>query len=194
VDPAGNVYVVDSENNRIQKFDRTGELLQVIGGNGPGDDGHGFDPGQFHDPYGIALDAQGFIYVTDTANQRVQKLDPEGSVVATWGGQGSAAGQFDRPLGIALNSAAGTLYVADRQNGRIQMFDLDGQFLGQLASRDTLTALAVDGLGRLFVSFAETSDTNMQRLDMDGDFIVVRGGRAFGEFAFQGPAGIAIRP
>src|SRR5690606_39053267 len=102
LDAHGQVYVVDSENHRIQVHASDGAVLRVIGGDGPGDDGHGFDPGQFHDPHGIAVDSQGFIYVTDTANHRVQKLDPSGAVVAVWGGEGIENGQFIRPVAIAV--------------------------------------------------------------------------------------------
>ncbi|MEZ4523861.1 MAG: hypothetical protein R3A46_19825 [Thermomicrobiales bacterium] len=74
------------------------------------------------------------------------------------------------------------------------MFSLDGEHLGQWNSRVTLTGLAIDDLDRLFVAYTEDTENNLQQLDIDGDFLVIRGGRAFGEHDFLGPAGVALRP
>ena len=78
--------------------------------------------------------------------------------------------------------------MGDQQNGRIQMFSLDGEFLGQWGSRETISGLAVDDQNRLFVSSADGKDNNLQQLDIDGEFLVIRGGRSFGEPQLSGPA------
>ncbi len=74
------------------------------------------------------------------------------------------------------------------------MFTLDGQFLGQWGSRNTVTGLAVDNAGRLIVTYTEDIDTNVQQLDVDEQFLVIRGGQQFGDHDFIGPAGVAVRP
>ena len=81
----------------------------------------GSDPGQFRNPRGVAVDAEGNLVVADSSNRRVQVLRPDGSHVRTIGGsQGSGPGQFNIPCGVAVD-AAGNLVVADRGNHRVQV-------------------------------------------------------------------------
>ncbi|MBM3267323.1 MAG: carboxypeptidase regulatory-like domain-containing protein [Candidatus Sericytochromatia bacterium] len=65
----GDIYVVDSGNNRVQRFNRDGQFMSEFGGMGAGN-------GQFNSPTGIAVDRDGFVYVSDTNNNRVQKFAP----------------------------------------------------------------------------------------------------------------------
>ncbi|MEB3285339.1 MAG: 6-bladed beta-propeller [Candidatus Sericytochromatia bacterium] len=65
----GDVYVVDSGNNRVQRFDRDGRFVAEFGSAGRGN-------GQFDRPYGIAIDKEGYIFVADTGNKRIQKFAP----------------------------------------------------------------------------------------------------------------------
>lgn len=65
----GDVYVVDSQNNRVQRFDRDGRFISEFGSAGRGN-------GQFDRPYGIAIDKDGYIYISDTGNKRIQKFAP----------------------------------------------------------------------------------------------------------------------
>jgi DNA-binding beta-propeller fold protein YncE len=129
VDPAdGTVYVVDMGNHRIQKFDTSTNVLpQLItkwgGGLGPG---HASSPqaqeaGQFRSPWGITVDGNGDVYITDTGNQRVQKFDREGNFITQWGGFGNGDGQFNFPYGIAVD-ARGGVFVVDSGNTRVQHF------------------------------------------------------------------------
>ncbi len=69
VDSKGNVFVADSGNNRIQKFDSSGRFLTAWGSEGSGE-------GQFKEPQGIAVDSAGNVYVADTKNNRIQKFKP----------------------------------------------------------------------------------------------------------------------
>jgi DNA-binding beta-propeller fold protein YncE len=74
VDGAGDVYVTDTGNHRVEKFDREGNFITQWGGFGNG-------AGQFNFPYGIAVDAKGSVFVIDSGNTRVQQFMPaeEGS-------------------------------------------------------------------------------------------------------------------
>ncbi len=90
VDAAGNVYVVDAGNSRIQKFSSAGAFITKWGSHGSGD-------GQFNSPRGIAVDAAGNVYVTDMANNRIQKFSPTGGFITKWGSEGSGNGQFKYP-------------------------------------------------------------------------------------------------
>jgi DNA-binding beta-propeller fold protein YncE len=78
VDPRnGDLYVVDSGNNRVQRFNRDGAFQSEFGGMGAGS-------GQFNQPSGIAVDRDGFVYVADTNNNRIQKFAPSKSPFATF--------------------------------------------------------------------------------------------------------------
>jgi sugar lactone lactonase YvrE len=97
----------------------------------------GVNPGQWNLPRGIARDAEGNFYVVDTANFRVQKFDPEGTFILSFGSRGNGDGQFNPysdeaigsgPGGIAVD-AQGNVYVADTWNHRIQKFDSEGNLL-----------------------------------------------------------------
>jgi tripartite motif-containing protein 71 len=129
VDPAdGAVYVVDMGNHRIQKFDTSTNVLPQLltkfgGGLGPGhaSDPRAQEPGQFRSPWGVAVDGQGDVFVSDTGNQRIQKFDREGNFITQWGGFGNGDGQFNFPYGIAVDSR-GSVFVVDSANTRVQQF------------------------------------------------------------------------
>jgi sugar lactone lactonase YvrE len=117
VDAAGNVYVADQFNARVQKWApgaTTGVL--VAGGNGQGSAANQLD----HPTY-IQLDASGNIYIADQKNNRIQKWAPGATTGTTVAGgtQGTGATQLNQPQGIYLD-AAGNLYIADTGNHRIQ--------------------------------------------------------------------------
>ena len=114
VDGSGHVYVVDSGNNRIQKFDNGGTLLTTWGTSGSGN-------GQFSGPLGMAVDGSGNVFVADSDNARIQKFDNGGTFLTTWGTRGSADGQFYSFTGVAVDGS-GNVFVADAANYRIQKF------------------------------------------------------------------------
>ncbi len=94
---------------------------------------YGFGNGEFRDPRGIAVAADGIVYVTDSGNPRVQYFTSAGSYLGRWGMSGSGPGQFNSPRGIWVDSG-GRLFVADRQNNRIQYFTSSGSFLDMWGS------------------------------------------------------------
>ena len=124
VDSSGNVYVAETGNHRIQKFDSNGTFLTKWGSQGSGD-------GQFDYPTGVAVDGSGNVYVEERDNDRIQKFDSTGNFLAKWGSQGSGDGQFQNPTGMAVDSS-GNVYVADRHNHRIQKFDSNGTLSHQV--------------------------------------------------------------
>src|SRR5205823_10769539 len=92
-DPAGNVYVADTNNNRIEKFTSSGAFLTKWGTLGSGD-------GQFRQPFGVAVDAAGNVYVTDRLNNRIQKFTSAGDLLTNWRTTGPADRQFNQPDGV----------------------------------------------------------------------------------------------
>ncbi len=169
VGPDGSVYVADSLNHRVQKFDAAGRFVAQVGGQGTG-------PGQFQEPWGVAVGPDGSVYVADTWNHRVQKFDPNLRFIAAWGGFATAGpdpqaapGRFYGPRDIAVDGS-GRIFVTDTGNKRIQVFDPEGQFLfafggagagpGQL---NEPVGLKFDGAGRLWV--ADTWNRRLQAFD-----------------------------
>jgi tripartite motif-containing protein 71 len=162
VDTQGNIYAADTGSangpffdHRIHKLSPTGQELAVWGTLGSG-------PGQFIQPTGIAVDAQGNLYVADAGNHRVQKLSPTGQPLAAWGTFGTGPGQFNFPSGIALD-AQGNIYITDRLLNRIQKLSPTGQVLAVWDSSkygftgNTPFGIAVDGQGDVFVADFENS-------------------------------------
>jgi DNA-binding beta-propeller fold protein YncE len=164
LDSQGNVYVADTLNHRIEKFNRAGQALTTWGTEGSGD-------GQFKEPMGVAVDAQGNVFVADTWNHRVQKFDSTGKFVSKWNGQPG----FWGPRAIAVDGQ-GNVYVTDTGNKRIQKFDGTGKFLGQFGTEGTgpgqfrePIGLAVSSDGQMFV--ADTNNRRIQQLDSSGKFV-----------------------
>lgn len=121
--PDGTFYVLDTGNNRVQKFDSFARFLLSWGSSGT-------RSGQFEDPQAIAVDRGGSVYVVDTGNNRIQKFDAEGRFLLSWGSLGSRAGDFKSPRDIAFD-AAGNSYVLDAGNDRVQKFDAGAAFVSE---------------------------------------------------------------
>jgi gliding motility-associated-like protein len=118
VDNSGNVYLVDLQWNRVQKWAPGATSgVTVAGGNGQGSAAN-----QFNQPTGLFLDANGNLYVSDCYNYRIQKFAPgatSGVTVAGGNGPGSAANQLNVSEGIFVDPN-GNIYIADDLNHRIQ--------------------------------------------------------------------------
>lgn len=87
----------------------------------------GSGDGEFYGPLGIAVSADGFVYIADYENNRIQKFTRDSVFVTKWGSYGSGPGQFVSPKGITVDPA-GNVYVSDYPD-RIQKFDSDGHFV-----------------------------------------------------------------
>ncbi|MGH9920900.1 MAG: Ig-like domain repeat protein [Nitrososphaerales archaeon] len=121
VDAAGNLYVVDEGNQRIQVFTSTGTFVRAWGSSGSMD-------GQFAFPFGIAVSGSD-VFVADTNNERVQEFTTAGTFVTTWNTAGGSGCSFDEPIGIAADSA-GNVYVAQQANSCVDKFTSSGTFIG----------------------------------------------------------------
>jgi len=117
------LYVLDNDDTcQIVVLDRvSGRVLRTLGGPGG-------EAGQFKIPNSLAVSPDGYLYVTDTHNWRIQKLTREGQSVWVKGGPGYRLGQFGRPRGVRVGPD-GIVYVVDGATEIVQMFDADGQTL-----------------------------------------------------------------
>ncbi len=124
------VVVADTGNDCVRVFGLDGTLMGTIGrGSGSASGGGGAGPGALRRPLDVAVDDEGFVYVADCDNHRVQKFSADGSFVKSWGDWGAFPGLFSELC--AIEHYDGRLYVADRLNHRVQVFDLEGEFLYQ---------------------------------------------------------------
>jgi sugar lactone lactonase YvrE len=118
VGPDGSVYVTDTWNHRIQKFDANGTFIKMWGTFGLSDAN---TPGALYGPRGISVDAKGHVYVADTGNKRIAVFDSDGKFLTQFGSEGYEVGKFSEPVDVKLDTQ-GNVYVTDTWNQRVQVF------------------------------------------------------------------------
>jgi hypothetical protein len=187
-DADGNVYVTDSYNFRVQKFDENGEFLLEWGSQGE-DDGQFVPPGVGP----ISIDPTGNIYVSDFAH--VQRFDSNGQFLSTFGSFGTGDGEFTGAAQVGWDSA-GNLYVADLLNARFEKFDTEGNFLMSVG-------VAGEGDGEFFLPlqvvvdsqdhvFVTDNSNRLQVFDTNGNFIAQWTGSGVEDEPFELVGSIAI--
>ena len=128
--PDGRIFVADTHYYRVLIFDREGKLLDRFGEEGTG-------PGQFQWPTDVAVDREGFIYVSEyNGNDRITKWSPDLEYLAAFGDDEIDGRRLSRPAGIDID-AGQTLWVADACNHRIVRFSLDGEVLSVFGEMGT---------------------------------------------------------
>ncbi len=146
------IYVVDSAQNRVVRFDAGGNFVGQWGSAGSGN-------GQFNQPYGVAVAADGTVYVADTFNNRVQLFTADGTYQGQWGTNGALNGQMTHPYGVAVDPS-GNVYVADTGNHRVQKFSSTGTYKTKWGTRGTAAGRFVSPQG-----IAVTRDGKVYVLD-----------------------------
>lgn len=188
-DRSGNVYVVDTQNNRIQKFSSTGIFIKSWGSSGSGN-------GQFSAPRDIAIDTSGNLYVADYNNHRIQKFDQNGNFIAKYGVRGSGNGQLYYPTGIAVDSS-GNMYISEWQNYRIQKLSSSGAYITKWGSSGSGDGqfnrpfnLEIDSSNNVYV--ADYYNHRIQKFTSSGTFLSKFGSYGTGNGQFRYPINIAI--
>eukprot|EP00731_Ephydatia_muelleri_P007922 Em0004g260a len=176
----GDIYV-GSNFGCIYMFDQVGQLKTTIGSYGSGND-------QFSSPSGISIKGD-VMYVTDTYNNRVQKLTSSGKFLHKFGQQGSGQGQFNWPWGVIIDSN-NKLIVSDYNNHRIQIFNENGGWLLTIDGNGSgnhcfcsPSSLALDHQGNIHV--AANGSNTIKVFTKEGVYV-----RMYGDL--NCPIGIAI--
>ncbi len=129
----------------------------------------GSDDGEFIFPQGIDIDPCGYIYVADTGNHRIQKFEPNGTFIKSWGSFGYDQGQFIYPFSVAADPHYNLVYVTDPFNHRVQFFDKDGNSIYSWSYWDSENdsnsfshtyGLVADGEGNIFIGVKEATPDN----------------------------------
>lgn len=201
LDRAGNLYVADTGNHAIRRITPQG-IVSTLAGTGVS--GHRDGPAsqaQFNGPTGVAVDAQGRVYVADTYNDRIRLISPDGHVTTLAGGDypgfvdgaGSAA-RFDTPTALAVDRH-GIVWVADLRNNAIRHVNANGQVgTAQTWWPDGSTgigrplALAVTRDGVIYV--AEMAGGRILQVANDGRIRVITGHVT--QERLSRPAGLAL--
>ncbi len=208
-DSQGNLYISDSENNRIRKVDTTGGISTIAGTGISGYFGDGGPAAQaeLSSPNGIAVDLNDNLYIVDTGNARIRKVDQNGMITTISGngefgfsgdGGPSTEAKIASPSAIAIDRAGNVLFV-DSYNNRIRKIDTDsiittfagnGSYLEGADETDaksggigSVNSLAVDEAGNVYFSTFE----KVRRIGIDGKFHAFAGGGP-GDAGDGGPA------
>jgi trimeric autotransporter adhesin len=218
LDTAGNLYIADAGNSRIRKV-ANGVISTVAGGGsgGLGDNGPATNA-QMSNPYGIAVDGAGNLYIADSGNNRIREVS--NGVITTVAGNGTAgfsgdngpatAAQLDAPLGVAVD-ATGNLYIADYANFRVRRvsngiittaagtgaagFSGDGGS-AVLAQLNSPWGITVDTVGNVYI--AEDANNRIRKVTNGVIVTLAGGGTVWGDGGpgtvaeLNNPKGVAV--
>lgn len=212
VDRDGNLYVADAWNNRVRRIS-PGGTITTFAGNGSGTftgDGGPATSAALNFPSGIAVDPVGFVYVADSWNSRVRRVELSSGTITTVAGGGLAglgdggpatAAQLDSPTDVAV-APDGSFVIADAWTNRIRRVDLGGAITtvagsgvegaggdgGPATSAQLFSpnGVVVDPSGQLFI--ADTDNGRVRKVDTTGTISTVAGTGVFGYNADGIPA------
>ena len=215
VDWAGNLYIADTNNQRVRVLGPDGIIRTAAGSGVAGFSGDAGPAGSamLSAPLRVAVDNAGNLYIADAGNHRVRKVGLDGKIrtlagngIANSAGNGGPATSavLDQPVGLAVD-AAGTVYVADQQEHRVRQVSPSGTIQTRVGTGEagfsgddgaagaallrTPTGLAVDSSGNLYV--ADSGNHCVRRVTRNGIITTVAGNGTPGFAGDGGPAGAA---
>lgn len=177
IDASGNIYIADTNNNRIRKITTAG-VVSTFAGSGTAGNTNGAGAGaSFNQPYGIVMDKSGNLYVTEVNNHDIRKIAADGTV-STYVGSGQTglvngtgtAARLNYPMGLAIDGD-GTLYVADSGNNSIRRVTTGGV-------TTTLAGIGIAGAVDGDSDSAEFKSPNGVAVDASGNVYVADNGNS----------------
>lgn len=186
-DGAGNLVFSDTYNHAIRRIDAVSGIVETVSGTGePGysGDGGAAKSACFHQPYGIAIDRDGAIYVADRLNAVVRRIDVMSSIVTRFAGTGEAffsgdGGPADQaglmePNGLAFSRDGKRLYIADVADNRVRVVDLESGVIDTFAGTGEASHDGDGGEARAAGVFGARAV--VCRADDDGVYVMERQG------------------
>lgn len=160
VDKKGNVYIAEEFNNRVRKIDASGTITTIAGTGATGymaggfsGDGFAASLAQINSPYGLFVDDVGNIYLADSYNNRIRKIDTSGIINTVVGGGSSGLGDGSLPTDATLNvpiavsvDASGNMYISDGNNSRIRKVTSSSGIITTIAGTRTAGYTGDDSL------------------------------------------------
>ena len=192
--PDGVLYVLNrgtslQRNVHVTICTITGDYRADFGAYGTGD-------GQFIRPTAIAVDRDGYVYVSSESEHRIQKFSPTGQFVSTWGTPGDGDGELDGPAGMVFDRQD-NLYVVDHGNNRIQKFTQDGTFVLRWGTKgegdgqfNLPWGIGLDTAGDVYV--ADWRNDRVQKFTPEGAFLAAYGTAGDRDGEFHRPSSVAV--
>jgi DNA-binding beta-propeller fold protein YncE len=176
------IWATDGGSNIVVKMDPNGRIVMVLGVKDSSAEWHPAGHLRcFDEPNDIAFGPEGEIYVSQghgKGESRLLMFDRDGRFIKTWGGEGTAPGQFRVPHSI-VTTADGLLFVADRSNERIQVFDREGNFVRESRHPGTPCGLCMCRDQRhMFLAHGHAG--KIMKLDLHGSVLGITGGQGKG--------------
>lgn len=193
IDTAGSLYIADTGNHRIRRVSIPNGTITTVAGTGAGGfagDGASAMDARFRLPTALVIDTTGALYIADTGNHRVRKLQANGTIVTVAGsgadgddgdGRVAVAASLQTPSGLAF-LPDGRLLIADRSAHRIRSLNLDGTLTAySLTTSQPLrrpAGLAVDTTGNVYV--ADSANEQLVQNSTDGASVAAGSGEQGG--------------
>jgi sugar lactone lactonase YvrE len=157
VDPSGNIYIADTENHVVRKVNATTGIITTIAGTGSsGDTGDGGAAilAELNKPHGVFSDLSGNIYIADSDNHRIKKVDAVTGIITTIAGTGSSgdagddgpaiSASMNKPRGLWVDES-GNILIADTENNRVKKVDTSTGIINNVAGNGSGAYSGDDG-------------------------------------------------
>jgi len=198
VDARLRLYIADTGNNRVQRFSLINRTFSIIAGEkspqppftkgGLG----GFEKSEsLYEPQSVAADMRGYVYIADTWNHRILKIDPLGRLQMEIGGLGRTGQQFKNPRGVMVDFK-NNIYISDTGNHRVHKLDFSGSQIAIWGEEGTgegqfrnPAGQAIDRFGNVYV--ADQGNHRVQIFGPEGRYLA-----EFGRQVLDTPVDVAI--
>ena len=184
VNDRDEIVVADSNNHRVQVFDRNGTFLRCFGHRGE-------NAGEFKCPVGVAINKDRNIFVADNGNNRIQIFSWEGRHLGSFSGKGSLDSQLCHPWGLSLDST-GNVIVADTGNKLIKIFTPDGRFVKKIGGQGSFSfPIHCVQCGEYFIA-SDSNEHCIKVLNREGHFQYKFGKQGQGDGEFNNPRFLSV--